>query len=178
LPQVSAPRDLRPPDARGVAVVTDSTSYLPRRLLDRWAIREVSLYVGWHGVLRREDEYDDPAAFYARLRESRSLPATSQPSVGDFLACYEPLVGAGRDVVSVHLASGLSGTCESATEGARIVAERGYPGRVEVVDSLLHGGGTGARRPSGRRSPGRGHRARLRARRGQARFPSRDQRER
>lgn len=141
---MSASRDVRPSDSRvGVAVVTDSTPYLPRRLLDRWAIREVSLYVGWDGDLRREDEYDDLDAFYARLRESPSLPATSQPSVGDFLACYEPLVSVGRDVVSVHLASGLSGTCEGATEGARIVAEKCYPGRVEVVDSQTGAGGLG-----------------------------------
>jgi DegV family protein with EDD domain len=126
----------------GVAVVTDSTPYLPRGLVDRWGIREVSLYVGWDGDLRPEDQYDLDA-FYARLRESPVLPATSQPSVGDFLACFEPLVSAGRDVISVHLASGLSGTCESAAEAARIVADKGHPGRVEVVDSQTGAGGLG-----------------------------------
>src|SRR5690349_12671244 len=97
----------------GVAVVTDSTPYLPRELIDAWGIRDVSLYVGWDGDLRPESRYEDLDAFYARLRESESLPSTTQPSVGDFRACYEPLVAAGRDVVSVHLASGLSGTCDS-----------------------------------------------------------------
>lgn len=124
-------------------MVTDSTPYLPRRLVDRWAIREISLYVGWDGDLRPEHEYDDLDAFYARLRESPLLPTTSQPSVGDFLACFEPLVSAGRDVISVHLAGGLSGTCESATEAARIVAAKGHPGRVEVVDSQTGAGGLG-----------------------------------
>ena len=105
---------MRAPDKRGgVAVVTDSTSYLPRALVERWAIREVSLYVGWDGDLRPEHQYSDLDAFYARLRESPVLPTTSQPSVGDFVACFEPLVSGGRDVVSIHLASGLSGTCES-----------------------------------------------------------------
>ena len=125
----------------GVAVVTDSTSYLPRSLVDRWAIREVSLYVGWEGDLRPEHQYDDLDAFYARLRESPLLPTTSQPSVGDFVACFEPLVEAGRDVVSIHLASGLSGTCEAATEAARALSE--HPGRVEVVDSQTGAGGLG-----------------------------------
>jgi DegV family protein with EDD domain len=130
------------PDERpGVAVVTDSTSYLPRSLVDRWAIREVSLYVGWEGDLRPEHQYDDLDAFYARLRESPLLPTTSQPSVGDFVACFEPLVEAGRDVVSIHLASGLSGTCEAATEAARALSE--HPGRVEVVDSQTGAGGLG-----------------------------------
>jgi DegV family protein with EDD domain len=127
----------------GVAVVTDSTPYLPARLVERWAIRQVSLYVGWEGDLRPEHEYDDLDAFYARLSASAQLPATSQPSVGDFLACFEPLVRAGRDVVSIHLASGLSGTCQSAREAAAIVAQDGHPGRVEVVDSQTGAGGLG-----------------------------------
>jgi DegV family protein with EDD domain len=132
------------PDERaGVAVVTDSTSYLPRHLVDRWTIREVSLYVGWEGDLRPEHQYDDLDAFYARLRESPLLPTTSQPSLGDFLACFEPLIGAGRDVISVHLASGLSGTCEAAAEAAQIVADKGHPGRVAVVDSQTGAGGLG-----------------------------------
>jgi DegV family protein with EDD domain len=63
--------------------------------------------------------------------------------VGDFLECFEPLVSAGRDVVSVHLASGLSGTCQSAREAARVVAQDGHPGRVEVVDSQTGAGGLG-----------------------------------
>jgi DegV family protein with EDD domain len=126
-----------------VAVVTDSTPYLPAQLIERWEISQVSLYVGWDGDLRPEHEYDDLDAFYARLRDSPRLPTTSQPSVGDFLACYEPLVSAGRDVVSVHLASGLSGTCESAREAARIVTEEGHPGRVEVLDSQTGAGGLG-----------------------------------
>lgn len=126
-----------------MAVVTDSTTYLPRPLVERWGIREVSLYVGWDGDLRREDEYDDLDAFYTRLRESPQLPSTSQPSVGDFLACFEPLLNAGRDVVSIHLASGISGTYESAAEAARVAAEKGHPGRVEVVDGQTGAGGLG-----------------------------------
>ncbi len=122
-------------------MVTDSTTYLPRPLVERWAIHEVPLYVGWEGDLLPEDQYADLDAFYARLRESPVLPTTSQPSVGDFLARFEPLVNAGRDVVSIHLASGLSGTCEAATEAARIVS--GDSGRVEVVDSQTGAGGLG-----------------------------------
>ena len=128
-----------------VAVVTDSTPYLPPHLIERWRIHQVSLYVGWDGDLRPEPEYD-LEAFYTRLRNSPELPSTSQPSVGDFLACFEPLAGAGRDVVSVHIASGLSGTCESAREAARVVGDKGLPGRVEVVDSQTGAAGLGCRR--------------------------------
>jgi DegV family protein with EDD domain len=129
--------------SRQVAVVTDSTPYLPRSLIERWAIRQVSLYVGWDGDLRAEDEYSDLDGFYKRLHDSPQLPTTSQPSVGDFVSCYEPLLNAGCDVVSIHIAAGLSGTCESAREAARIVADGTRPGRVEVLDSQTGAGGLG-----------------------------------
>ena len=68
---MSASREAQAPSERaGVAVVTDSTPYLPRPLVDRWGIHQVSLYVGWDGDLRPEHQYDDLDAFYARLRES------------------------------------------------------------------------------------------------------------
>ena len=125
-----------------VAVVTDSTPYLPPPLLERWGIPQVSLYVGWGGDLRPEREYEDLEAFYARLSESDDLPVTSQPSVGDFLAVFEPIAAAGRDIVSVHIAGGLSGTCESGREAARVVAEQ-HPVRVEIVDGQSGAGGLG-----------------------------------
>ena len=129
-------------DRSGVAVVTDSTTYLPVELIERWGIERVSLYVGWEGDHRPEGEYD-LGEFYARLRESDTLPSTSQPSVGDFLARYEPLAAAGRDIVSVHIAAGLSGTCESAREAGRVIEEKELPGRVEVVDGRTGAGGLG-----------------------------------
>jgi len=125
-----------------VAVVTDSTPYLPRTLLERWEIPQVSLYVGWEGDLRPELEYEDLDAFYARLRDSPTLPVTSQPSVGDFLAVFEPLARAGRDIVSIHIASGLSGTCESGREAAREIAA-GHGVRAEIVDGQTGAGGLG-----------------------------------
>jgi DegV family protein with EDD domain len=126
----------------GVAVVTDSTTYLPTQLIERWGIEQVSLYVGWAGDHLPEQEYDLDE-FYARLRDSADLPSTSQPSVGDFLSRYEPLAEAGRDIVSIHIASGLSGTYESALEAARVIEDKGHRGRVEVVDGQTGAGGLG-----------------------------------
>ncbi|HET6997618.1 MAG TPA: DegV family protein [Solirubrobacterales bacterium] len=129
-------------DRSRVAVVTDSTTYLPTALIERWRIEQVSLYVGWAGDHRPEQDYDLDD-FYARLRESDDLPSTSQPSVGDFLSRYEPLAEAGHDIVSIHIAAGLSGTCESAREAARVIADKGLRGRVEVVDGETGAGGLG-----------------------------------
>ena len=129
-------------DPGNVAVVTDSTTYLPPELIQSRGIEQVSLYVGWAGDHRPEQEYDLDE-FYARLRDSDELPSTSQPSVGDFLARYEPLAEAGRDIVSIHIASGLSGTYESAREAARVIEDKGHRGRVEVVDGQTGAGGLG-----------------------------------
>jgi DegV family protein with EDD domain len=122
----------------GVAVVTDTTHYLPRELADAAGIQQVSLYVNWPEGQEREIDMPSFDAFYDRLRRSAELPTTSQPSIGDFLAVYEPLVAAGTDVVSIHLAGGISGTVESARQAAQ---EAG--GRIEVIDSETACGGLG-----------------------------------
>jgi DegV family protein with EDD domain len=126
-----------------VAVATDSTHYLPRELADREAIHQVSLYVGWQGEPERELEMSSFDAFYERLRTDPELPSTSQPSIGDFLTVWEPLIQSGSDVVSIHLAGGISGTCEAARQAHALLSERGLGDRVEVLDSESGCGGTG-----------------------------------
>ena len=128
---------------RPVAVVTDSTHYLPRELADREGIHQVSLYVGWKDEPVRELEMDGFDEFYERLRSDPETPSTSQPSIGDFLNVWEPLIEGGSDVVSIHLAGGISGTCEAARQAHALLAERGAGERVEVIDSESGCGGTG-----------------------------------
>ena len=82
-------------------------------------------------------------AFYDRLRRDPELPTTSQPSIGDFLAVWEPLLDEGRDIVSVHLAGGISGTCDAARQAHGLLAERGLGERVEVIDGETACGGVG-----------------------------------
>jgi DegV family protein with EDD domain len=126
-----------------VAIVTDSTHYLPADTAASEGIHQVSLYVGWQGAPERELEMHGFDDFYARLREEEELPSTSQPSIGDFLAVWEPLLENGNDIVSVHLAGGISGTCEAARQAHALLVERGLGERVEVVDSERACGGEG-----------------------------------
>ncbi|HUA75420.1 MAG TPA: DegV family protein [Solirubrobacteraceae bacterium] len=126
-----------------VAVATDSTHYLPRELAAREGVHQISLYVGWRGESQRELEMPSFDAFYERLRSEPELPTTSQPSIGDFLAVWEPLLEAGHDIVSIHLAGGISGTCEAARQAHGLLSERGLGDRVEVLDSESGCGGTG-----------------------------------
>src|SRR5919197_2407852 len=124
-----------------VAVVTDTTHYLPAELVAERGVREVSLYVRQGDRQEREADLSDLDAFYDGLRTASSLPTTSQPSIGDFLAVYEPLVEQGRDIVSIHISGGISGTVEAARQAAAQLGEHGPS--IEVVDSRMACGALG-----------------------------------
>ncbi len=124
-----------------IAIVTDSCSYLPPGLIDRVGLNVVSLYIQTEGEATRETDITDLDAFFARLAAATDLPTTSQPSIGDFLAVYEPLLAAGHDIISLHLSAGLSGTCNAATQAA--VQLGADAGRVRVVDSHVACGAQG-----------------------------------
>jgi DegV family protein with EDD domain len=124
-----------------VAIVSDTCHYLPDEMVAEQQIHQVSLYVRWPEGDTRESEIVDYDAYYARLGEAADLPTTSQPSIGDFLAVYEPLLDAGHEIVSVHLAGGMSGTVRSAEQARDQLGERA--GSVHVVDSASACGGEG-----------------------------------
>jgi DegV family protein with EDD domain len=126
-----------------VAIVTDTTQYLPRTLANSEGIHQDSLYVGWGEDKQRESEMESFDAFYQRLGSDADLPTTSQPSIGDFLAVWEPLLEEGREIVSVHLSGGISGTYEAARQARGLLAERGIGDRVEVIDGETACGGLG-----------------------------------
>ena len=124
-----------------VAVVTDTTHYLPRETVAELGVGEVSLYVNDGEHAEREADIVDLTAFYDDLRAADTLPTTSQPSIGDFLAVYEPLATQSRDIVSIHLSGGISGTVEAARQAAAELAGSGA--RIEVIDSRLACGALG-----------------------------------
>jgi DegV family protein with EDD domain len=126
------------------AVVCDTTAYLPLDLVAERGIETVSLYVSVDGHQERELDVSDYSDFYARLRASEGGATTSQPSVGDFISVYEPLLDAGRDIVSIHISAGISGTFEAAGQARqRLIDEGGEGERIHVMDSRSAAGGMG-----------------------------------
>jgi DegV family protein with EDD domain len=124
------------------AVVCDTTAYLPNELVASNGIHVVSLYVAVDGVQEPESEISDYAAFYERLRASEEGATTSQPSIGDFVSVYEPLLDEGREIVSIHISSGISGTFEAAGQARdRLVAEGKGGERIHLFDSRSACGG-------------------------------------
>ncbi len=128
------------------AVVTDTTAYLPEEIVAENDIHVISLYVTLDGEQRRESEitvdgYND---FYERLSRSDEGATTSQPSVGDFTELYEPLLAEGRDIVSIHISAGISGTYGSALQARQALIDSGGGGeRIHVLDSRTGCGGQG-----------------------------------
>lgn len=116
--------------AANTAIVLDSTADFPdaAERFPNW--RVVPLYVRFGDESYRDGVDMTAAEFYERLRGAAALPTTSQPTPADFLACYEVLAGYER-VFSLHIASELSGTFQSAGTAA---AELG-DGRVRTVDT-------------------------------------------
>jgi DegV family protein with EDD domain len=124
-----------------VAIVSDTCHYLPGEVVNANDIHQVSLYVHWDGDTQREIEIADYDQYYARLASAAELPTTSQPSIGDFLAVYEPILRSGGDIVSIHLAGGMSGTVGSAEQARQQLG--GQAERVHVIDSATACGGEG-----------------------------------
>ena len=116
--------------AANTAIVLDSTADFPAAAerFPNW--RVVPLYVSF-GTESFRDGIDLTASqFYERLRASPELPTTSQPTPADFLACYEELAAYER-ILSIHIASKLSGTFQSAGTAAAQLGD----GRVRTIDS-------------------------------------------
>lgn len=118
-----------------VAVITDSTSYLPDGLAESLGIAVVPLLVELNGRTGHEGIDVSPADVTAVLRERGSVQ-TSRPTPTDFTAVFDRALSEGASaVVSVHLSAELSGTCDS----ARLAAAEFEDGLVTVVDSRATG---------------------------------------
>ncbi|NQU38236.1 MAG: DegV family protein [Actinobacteria bacterium] len=116
--------------ARRVAVVTDSTSYLPTKWAQDLAIIKVPVQVIVAGKAYKEGVDISTADVAQALREWQPV-STSRPSPAEFAKAYQDAADSGADsIVSAHLSADLSGTVETA-----ILASRESPIPVEVVDS-------------------------------------------
>ncbi|MFB4303432.1 DegV family protein [Actinomadura sp. NTSP31] len=120
-----------------VAIVTDSTAYLPPGLAERHGLTVVPLQISLGGAMR--DEGDISGAEAVRALRDRRPVTTSRPSPGRFAQAYAAAAEAGAEaVVSVHLSAAMSGT----SAAARLAAENA-PVPVRVVDSGTIGMGLG-----------------------------------
>lgn len=116
-----------------VAIVTDSTAYLPQSYVDEFGISVLPLTLHWDGASYRDGVDITPDEFYTRLAGSNTLPTTSQATVNDFTEVYRKLLDEGFSVLTLPISSGISGTYDSAIQARAQFGDA----PIEVIDTRL-----------------------------------------
>ncbi len=122
-----------------IALVADSTVYMPQELVEQYRIHIVPVRIIWEGKTYRDGIDITPQEIYQRLKAADTLPTTSQPPAQDFLEVFKNLHQQGYDILTITLSSGLSGTFGSAQQAKEMLPEA----RIEVVDSKMVAMATG-----------------------------------
>jgi DegV family protein with EDD domain len=97
-----------------IQIVTDSSAHLPLEDRQKHQIAVVPLKTIFGTTVYRDEVDLTNEQFYQMLPHAKEHPTTSQPSAGEFEQVYKPLLDAGKEIVSLHLSSKLSGTYASA----------------------------------------------------------------
>jgi len=116
-----------------VALVTDSTSYIPKELREKYPITVVPQVVIWEGQTYEDDVTITPEQFYTRLRTAKVMPTTSQASVVNMHKAFSSLIDQGYEVLGIFLSAKLSGTYQSAVLGREQLTSGKE--KVDYIDS-------------------------------------------
>jgi DegV family protein with EDD domain len=101
-------------------IVTDSAVDLPEEMFAQFGIERMPLLISFGKEMLRSGIDIGPEEFYKRLATSGdNIPTTSQPSPGEFADLYRKVGATDKDILSIHISSGLSGTMNSAVQGAK-----------------------------------------------------------
>ncbi|MBE6630778.1 MAG: DegV family protein [Ruminococcaceae bacterium] len=123
-------------------IITDSSSDLPRELVEKYGLDVIQLTVTVEGEEPAPNDQIDPEEFYGKLRAKKSAK-TSAVNLDTFEACFEKHLAAGTDVLYLGFSSGLSSTFNTGFVAAREMSEK-YPERKCVaVDTLCASLGEG-----------------------------------
>lgn len=117
-----------------VAIVTDSTAYLPSDLVSQHKINITPLSILWDGAAFRDGVDISAIDFYNRLMVAKSMPTTSQVTVNTMEETFQQLLLQGYDILGIFISSKFSGTYESAMLAREKIP--GAAGKIAVVDSL------------------------------------------
>jgi len=122
-----------------IAIVTDSSAYLPPEEQRELDISVIPLWLLWDGENYQDGVDIFPNEFYSRLKESDTLPTSSQPSAQEFANFYRNICVGTDAIVSVLVSSQISGTIAS----AQSAAAENQDLNVRIVDSLSSSMGLG-----------------------------------
>ena len=114
-----------------VAIVTDSTSYIPHDLVERYQISVAPQIVIWEGETLRDDVDIKPAEFYDRLKIAKEMPTTSQVTIAAFSGIFERLHAEGYQILAILISEKFSGTIDSARQAKQKLPEA----TIEIFNS-------------------------------------------
>ncbi len=116
-----------------VAVVTDSTTYLPAEIIEQYSIHVLPLTLNLEGKEYRDGVDISATEFYKRMKKTESVPTTSQVNTLSFEQTFGELLDEGYDIITLLISSGLSATTQSALQ-----AKKKYEGApIEVLETKL-----------------------------------------
>jgi DegV family protein with EDD domain len=114
-----------------IALVTDSTAYLPKSYIDQYQISVAPQVLVWGDQTFKDGVDIQPSEFYERLKKATVMPTTSQATIGSFHEIFKKLGEEGYDILAVLLSQKLSGTIDSAVQARDML-----PGtKIEIFDS-------------------------------------------
>ncbi len=123
-----------------VQIITDSTSYLPADVIEKYNIRIIPLNVHFEGEVFKEGTRYSNKEYYDKLKNSSVFPSTSQPSSGEFLEIFEEL-DSEQDALVILLSSKISGTFQSANMARAMLTGKNV--NLHLIDSEFSGMGLG-----------------------------------
>ncbi|MBN2503145.1 MAG: DegV family protein [Anaerolineales bacterium] len=122
-----------------VALVADSTTYLPEEYIAKYSVSVAPCMVIWGEEELRDGIDIKPDAFYERLSTADVMPTTTQPTPADFESIYRELLDAGKDILVVTISHKLSGTYSSAEQAKAVFPDA----KIAIIDSLTASLATG-----------------------------------
>lgn len=118
-----------------VKIITDSTSYIPKELIEKYDITVVSLNVILGNNSYREVDLDNNF-FYDEIKKLDSIPTSSQPNIEEVLKAFENKLVQGHHIVGIFLSSDMSGTYSSVNKVVKEMLLEEYPqAKIEIIDS-------------------------------------------
>lgn len=117
-----------------VAVVSDSSAYIPQEYVDQYGLTILPLTVNWQGKSLYDGVDIKANDFYQELAKSKEKATTSQVTVGQFLEVFDKLLKEGKDVIYLGITTGLSATVVSANQARK---ELGEPENLVIIDTQL-----------------------------------------
>ncbi|ADL51041.1 DegV family protein [Clostridium cellulovorans] len=116
-----------------IKIITDSTSYIPKEIRESLDIKILSLEVNFEDMSFKETDIEN-FEFY-KLLETKEIPRSSQPPIGEIYNEMKRIIEEGNEIVGVFLSSDMSGTYSTANLAKEMVLDEYPEAKIEIIDS-------------------------------------------